>query len=187
MLGSGQEGGFGLRPSQTRQGLFIGFEDEASARQFVDHSSTLQEYRAHARELCVATLRATSSKGQWSESSFETTSTAPAGGPIAALTRASIRPRHALAFWRMAPAAETALGSVPGCLLAVGLGEAPLLRQATFSIWSSTSAMDAYARSGAHMDAIRASYTRGFFSESMFVRFVVLQLQGVWKGVRYGV
>ena len=68
------------------------------------------------------------------------------------------------------------------CLLAMGLGEAPLLRQATFSLWDSAAAMDAYARTGAHLDAIRAAWKHQFFSESMFVRFVPLQLQGQWKG-----
>jgi quinol monooxygenase YgiN len=73
-----------------------------------------------------------------------------------------------------------------GCLLAMGLGEAPLLRQATFSVWESQAAMDAYARSGAHQEAIRASVQDDWFSESMFVRFVPLQLSGRWKGRHYG-
>jgi len=68
----------------------------------------------------------------------------------------------------------------------MGLGEAPLLRQATFSLWRDQAAMDAYARSGAHLGAIRAAHGEGFFSESMFVRFVPLQICGVWQGHRHG-
>ena len=90
-----------------------------------------------------------------------------------------------LSFWRHAPAAQRSLLAAPGCALAVGLGEAPLLRQATFSLWDSAAAMDAYARTGAHLDAIRAAWKHQFFSESMFVRFVPLQLQGQWKGRRF--
>ena len=62
------------------------------------------------------------------------------------------------------------------------LGEAPLLRQCTFSIWRNTDAMDAYARSGAHSKAIAATYRNGFFSESMFVRMRVLFFEGIWEG-----
>jgi len=111
-----------------------------------------------------------------------------ADGPVrvAALTRASIHPLRALAFWRKAPPAEVSLAQAPGCLLAAGLGEAPVLRQATFSIWDSVAAMDAYARSGAHLAAIKAAHREGYFSESMFVRFVPLAIQGQWKGVVYG-
>ena len=74
----------------------------------------------------------------------------------------------------------------PGCTLAVGLGEAPLLRQATFSIWQSTQAMEDYARQGAHLHAIRQAQAGGHFSESMFVRFVPLAIHGDWKGQHFG-
>ena len=46
----------------------------------------------------------------------------------------------------------------------------------------SAQAMDAYARSGAHLAAIRSAYAGDFFTESMFVRFELLALQGTWKG-----
>jgi spheroidene monooxygenase len=42
--------------------------------------------------------------------------------------------------------------------------------------------MDHYARSGAHLTAIKAAHQGQYFSESMFVRFKPLHLQGVWKG-----
>jgi hypothetical protein len=186
VLGSGAGGGFGLKPSGTHQGLFLIFDDEHSAREFAGHSPILEAYRARARELCVAVLRATASRGSWSGKAMAVTMQAEPGAPVAALTRASIRPHRALAFWRLSPPAEVALSQAPGCHLAAGLGEAPLLRQATFSLWSDTAAMDAYARSGAHQDAIRAAYGGGYFSESMFVRFVALQLRGRWQGQAHG-
>ena len=70
--------------------------------------------------------------------------------------------------------------------MAAGLGEAPLVRQATLSLWTNAAAMDAYARSGAHQEAIRSAYAGGYFSESMFVRFAPIDLRGTWKGQRYG-
>lgn len=185
-LGSGFEGGFGLRPSGTRQGLFLVFDGDARAEAFLQASPVLAAYRRHARELCVLKLVATSARGSWGGHGFGVGATVRADAPIAALTRASIRPSRALPFWRMAPAAQASLEAAPGCLLAVGLGEAPLLRQATFSIWSSVLAMEAYARSGAHLDAIRAAHRGGFFSESAFVRFVPVSVQGQWKGATLG-
>ena len=87
---------------------------------------------------------------------------------------------------RYAPAAQSALDHTQGCQLAVGLGEAPLLRQATFTLWDSVSHMDAYARSGAHLTAIQAAAKHGYFFESMFARFRPLTLSGQWKGKHYG-
>ncbi len=186
VLGSGHEGGFGLRPSASRQGLFVVFADEAAADAFID-GAVPRAYRERTAECCIAKLRAWSVRGHWSGSTLtESAAAPPPGAPMAALTRASIRPRRAWSFWQLAAPAQAALGAAPGCLLAVGLGEAPLLRQATFSLWDSVQAMDDYARSGAHLAAIRAAQREGYFSESMFVRFVLLDIRGQWHGTRYG-
>jgi spheroidene monooxygenase len=61
-----------------------------------------------------------------------------------------------------------------------------VFRQATFSLWDSVQSMDAYARSGAHLQAIQAAHAQRYFSESMFVRFVPQRLAGVWMGRSYG-
>ena len=103
-----------------------------------------------------------------------------AASPLAVLTRASIRAHKAVAFWRHAPASQLDLATRPGCLLAMGLGEAPLVRQCTFSLWRDTAAMLAYAHSGPHRQAIEAAQRNGFFSESLFVRMAVLQQIGQW-------
>lgn len=186
VLGSGYEGGFGLRPSPSCQGLFLLFADEAAADLFLDASSVVAAYRARCRELCSVKLRAWASRGSWNGTRLAPSSAVPDDGPVAALTRASIRLPSAIEFWRKAPAAQAALAAAPGCRLAAGLGEAPLLRQVTFSIWDSVQAMDAYARSGAHLEAIHAAQRGRYFSESMFVRFVPVSIQGVWQGVRHG-
>jgi len=199
-MGSGEGGGFGLWPSATRQSLFAVFDGQAAAEHFLAASPTVAAYRAHSRECCVALLRATSSRGSWDGSVISVTAVTavnavdavitdgePAfAAPVAVLTRASIRPSRAWKFWRHSPASEHALAQAAGCRLAAGMGEAPLLRQATFSVWDRQADMDAYARQGPHLEAIRAAQREGYFSESMFVRFQVLQLQGVFQGRRHG-
>jgi spheroidene monooxygenase len=186
LLGSGQDGGFGLRPSATRQGMFLVFDDAARATEFIARAPLMHAYRERTRELFTARLSAYAVRGAWSGTSLERAATPPQAGPIAALTRASIRPTAAARFWRHAPPSQAGLAQARGCLLAVGLGEAPVLRQATFSLWDSVRSMDAYARSGPHLAAIRAAASENFFSESMFVRFVVQSVSGTWKGRVYG-
>lgn len=189
VLGSGHEGGFGLKPSASRIGLFCVFDGEAAAHAFIEDSATQRDYRRHAREHWLGVLRAYASKGTWAGHAIGTSTTAPAhagDGPVASLTRASIRLHKAPAFWAMQPAAERDLAHAAGCLMSVGVGEAPVLRQATFSLWESTAAMDAYARSGAHQAAIRAAYGQSFFSESAFVRMRPVAIRGTWKRQLYG-
>ena len=182
VLGSGQDGGFVLRPGLDHHGLFLLFDGDAAADRFIQTSSVLAGYRNHARECCVIKLRATSCRGSWAGRSIVPTRSAPASGPVAALTRGSVRLSRLWPFWRHSPATQASVAHAAGCELAMGLGEAPLLRQATFSLWKDQDAMDAYARSGPHLQAIRASAQGGHLSESMFVRFVLSSIQGSWKG-----
>lgn len=182
VLGSGFDGGFGLKPSASRQGLLCLFDTGVAARQFLEDSPLVQAYRDHADEYLEVRLRPYSCRGSWDGVRFEPSVPPPVQGPIAGLTRASIRPRLARQFWSKAPPAERSLDGASGCVLAAGLGEAPLLRQATFTVWDSVASMDAYARTGAHLEAIRASREGNYFSESMFVRFVPEGLRGTWKG-----
>lgn len=182
VLGSGQDGGFVLRPGLDHHGLFLLFDGEPAADRFLEASPVLAQYRAHARECCVLKLRATSARGSWAGRTIAPTMTAPDHGPVAALTRGSVRASRLWPFWRHSPATQASVAGAPGCELAMGLGEAPLLRQATFSLWRDQAAMDAYARSGAHLQAIRASMQGGHLKESMFVRFVPLWIAGSWKG-----
>jgi len=203
-LGSGENGGFGLKPSLSIQGLFLVFDDCPQAFDFWHNHPLARRYKQSASEcfgLIASPLRARgswsgqrpfgleiqstmsqSTKGQTKTSQSRQHTEARPNETIAALTRASIRISKAAAFWSKAPAAQSSLADHPGCMLAIGLGEAPLLRQATFSVWQSDAAMDAYARTGAHLAAIKAAGMGHFFNEDMFVRFKPLASFGSWQG-----
>lgn len=191
VLGSGRNGGFRPAPSTTHQGLFCAFEDEPAADAFLSRrAGLLESLRANARELFTAKLAAYASRGQWSGvAPLEIAATRPSPGdgvPIASLTRASIRPTKALAFWRHAPPSEDSLHASSGCLVAAGLGEMPLLRQATFTIWEDEAAMERFSRQGAHLQALRLAHENGYFSESLFARFVPTEMTGSWHGRSFG-
>lgn len=191
VMGSGHGGGFSLRPSATHQGLICTFSHIDLALKFLD-SPAVQAYRSRARECWTGVLSVQSARGHWDKQAWQASTPQSLGSegdneqtpktPFAVLTRASIVPTKAMAFWRYAPAAQADLGQAPGCLLAMGLGEAPLVRQCTFSLWQDTAAMLQYARQGAHQMASAAAYKHQFFSESLFVRMQVLQMAGAWQG-----
>lgn len=186
VLGSGADAGFQPAPSSTHQGLFCAFDTEPNADAFLNGPSVILDgYRRHAREMFSAKLRAYSCRGRWSGKIPLDITQSPPFGAIASLTRASIKPTKARAFWQHAAPSERSLHAVEGCMIAAGLGEMPLLRQATFTIWESEAAMEHYARSGAHLSAIRQANKNGFFSESMFARFVPSEMRGTWAGRQF--
>ena len=186
VLGSGFEGGFSTKPSLHKQGLFCVFDSEHHAMQFRAHSKLVQAYMNHSREFFAVSLNAFSTRGSWANTQLDITAKAPVSGPIASLTRASIKPLKANAFWKKAQPAEVSINQSEGVILSAGLGEAPYLRQATFTIWEGESALNAYAQQGAHLAAIKAAYGQQYFSESMFTRFTPSDMEGTWRGKHYG-
>jgi spheroidene monooxygenase len=192
VMGSGHEGGFVLRPSPSHHGLICVFDCVSSVKAFLQ-DELIASYRSNAREFVWGMYSVAAAKGLWDGLAWGVTDEKSLEGlyhgqtddespTIAVLTRASIKPAKAVAFWRFAPATQKDLPAADGCLLAMGMGEAPLLRQCTFSVWRSPGDVDNYARHGAHQKAIEASYRRDFFSESMFVRMRPLEIHGCWKG-----
>lgn len=188
VMGSGQGGGFSLRPSASHQGVLASFDTWDHASDFM-RGPWVKAVRERAKESWVGIFSVQSARGEWDQQAWNpTTDAAVQGCPTVAstalgvLTRASIRPAKAMAFWRYAPAAQSDLDRADGCQLAMGLGEAPLLRQCTFSVWRDAQAMRDYAHHQAHQQAIQAAYKHQFFSESLFVHFRPLYMQGVWKG-----
>ena len=186
VLGSGFEGGFSTKPSLHKQGLFCVFDSEHHAKQFRAHSKLVQAYMNHSREFFAVSLNAFSTRGSWANTQLDITAKAPVSGPIASLTRASIKPLKANAFWKKAQPAEVSINQSEGVILSAGLGEAPYLRQATFTIWEDETALNTYAQQGAHLAAIKAAYGQQYFSESMFTRFTPSDMAGTWRGKHYG-
>lgn len=102
-------------------------------------------------------------------------------GQVAAITRARIKWRHNRIFWRSVPPVNIALHAAPGLIRAIGIGEAPIGLQGTFSIWQSPQAIKDFAyASSAHQEAIESTRRIGWYSEEMFARFAITAESGEW-------
>ncbi|MGI9219015.1 MAG: hypothetical protein ACR2JA_18720, partial [Hydrogenophaga sp.] len=123
VMGSGAGGGFGLRPSPSHQGLIALFDHADQARAFLS-GPIVAAYRTRAATFWSGLLEVESARGAWDGQAWgatHPTQLGPYAGaanddgvcqdsrPLAALTRASIRPAKAMEFWRNAPAAQSAM------------------------------------------------------------------------------
>ncbi|AMM52981.1 spheroidene monooxygenase [Rufibacter sp. DG15C] len=186
LLGSGQGRGFSLKPNWYRYGLMATWDSPAAAQDFLEGHPLLQEYREHTFEQYHLGLQPLQAHGLWSGRNPFTTETYPSpdNAPIAVLTRATIRLTKAMDFWKHVPQASASLDDAQGLLASIGLGEAPLIRQATFSLWQNESDMKAYAyRTASHRDVITRTRTQGWYSEELFARFTPISSHGTWNGV----
>ncbi len=185
LLGSGARDGFGLWPNLHRYALLAVWESAAAAADFFAENPWWAAYQGRCRETWTAHLAPLRAHGRWDgQQPFgEPAGPAAPEGPVAVLTRASIRLAKTPRFWRYVAPTSAALAEAPGVVLALGLGELPVVRQATFSVWASAAAMQQYAYHDArHREAMRLTRREDWYSEEMFARFRVLGAAGTVDG-----
>lgn len=186
LCGSGTGEGFTVKPNWQVWAILASWRSEAAARSATQDNPVWRKWRSRAGESWTLFLRPVSGRGSWSGVNPFLPEAGPApvtSGPIAALTRATLKPRHALRFWQRVPGISQVIGADPNVIFKIGIGEVPLLHQVTFSIWPDTQSMAAFARAdGPHARAIRAVREGGWFAEELYARFRILGSQGLWEG-----
>lgn len=104
-------------------------------------------------------------------------------GQIGVLTRASIRLSKLGSFWKNVEGVATQMADTDGFITSLGIGELPLVKQATFSVWESKEHMKQFAyRMKAHAEVIRKTKQENWYSEDMFVRFRIIGNTGTLQG-----
>jgi len=136
------------------------------------------------QKICISEyrviLKPISSHGFWSGKQPFAVDKFEWAGKIAAVTRARIVWRKNLIFWRAVPPVTESLHQSPGLLNAIGIGEAPIGLQGTFSIWQDAASLRDFAYKGqAHSEAIRATSANQWYSEELFARFAVIEERGL--------
>ena len=187
LLGSGASNGFGLWPNLDRYGLMAVWENIDAAAAFFERHSLWTGYELRSAELWTVQLAPLKSQGLWDgKMPFDYVPDNMPGdeAPVAVLTRASISWLKTRRFWQFVEPTSAALAQAAGVRAAIGLGELPVVRQATFSVWESAQAMQQYAyRDARHREVIILTRREKWYSEEMFARFRVLSSTGTLDGM----
>jgi len=181
LLGAGKGETFTPRDADPlRWGMLVVINPKDLAN--FETSKLLLRWRKKSNAEFSADLSPISVHGKWSRREPFTSLTPIEknwNGPVAAITRARIKWRKNVIFWRSVPPVTHSLRNSPGLVSAIGIGEAPIGLQGTFSVWESGEAVRNFAYRGeAHKAAIEATHREDWYAEELFARFAITRSNG---------
>jgi hypothetical protein len=178
-LGSGKGETFTPKDADSKRWGLLVVIDSTELDSF-DASALISNWRKISISEYRAVLQPISSHGMWSKRKpFDANQISNWQGPVAAITRARIKWSMNSKFWRAVPPVTVSLKSSPGLLSAIGIGEAPIGLQGTFSRWESGAVLRSFAYQGeAHIAAIQATEDLDWYAEELFARFAIIEERG---------
>ena len=185
VVGSGAANGFSIWPNWGVYGLLINWENENLAQTFFDQHSIFQSYQEHSKNDWTVYMHNTQVHGEWDGGQpFSPTRAFDKEQLVGVITRATIKLKYLPRFWKFVPKVSQSIEDKKGRLFSVGIGELPLIQQATFSIWESSTLMMEYAyKSKYHKEVVQKTRELGWYKEELFARFLPYKSSGNWEGV----
>ena len=145
----------------------------------LDNSKIVKRWRKNSADEVRYLLDPISSHGLWAKTNPFAYSAVQTDGEVIAITRARIKWFQNFRFWRAVPPVTQSLHSSPGLIKTIGIGEAPIGLQGTFSHWQTGAALRNFAYKGAaHQEAIAATERHQWYAEELFARFAVRDIRG---------
>ena len=184
LLGCGHNGTFDLQPDWQQWGLLAVWDDRESFDRFYKTSFVSRWWKLLGQESWTVICEPLQSHGKWDgKEPFGTPNRSDYTGPIAILTRATIRINRLKNFWSHVDEVAQIMNTSPGYITSVGIGEAPVYRQATFSIWQSLDDVKNFAyRDPKHAEVIAKTRQENWYSEELFARFKPIETWGTLNG-----
>ncbi|SDS00992.1 hypothetical protein SAMN04488570_0932 [Nocardioides scoriae] len=187
LLGTGRGRTFTPGDADPHHWALLTVWDDDAALDRRSHGPVVDAWTGASDEELVVRMRPLAIRGLWSgRRPFDGLEVAGPGhdGPVAVLTRARLRPTRALSFWRAVPPVVPDLHDARGLRLALGVGEAPVALQGTFSLWDSADDVVAFAHgSAAHREVVRRTRPERWYAEELFARLAVDSVAGTHRGV----
>lgn len=184
LLGTAGPGFSPTDPTPRRWALLAAWPDARAAERF-RRSGAARWWQDRSVESATLSMRPLRARGRWD-------GRAPFGepaddggwpGPVVVVTRARLRAAAAVRFYVAVPAVAREVAAADGLLVAFGVGEAPLLRQGTVSVWESAARLRAFTdTAAAHADAVRRTPLVGWYAEDLFARFALVDATGTIDG-----
>jgi len=178
MLGTGKGETFTPRDADANRWGALIVIDSANL-EILDNSRLINSWRANSISEVRYLLDPISSHGLWAKVNPFAYASTQTDGEVIAITRARIKWFQNFRFWRAVPPVTQSLHSSPGLINTIGIGEAPIGLQGTFSHWRTGADLRNFAYKGAaHQVVIAATERHQWYAEELFARFAVRDIRG---------
>jgi hypothetical protein len=180
LLGTGKNGTFDLSPDWQQWGLLAVWDNREDFDRFYERSFITRWWNSFGVEKWTILCEPLQSHGKWEgKEPFGNPNIENYNGPVAILTRATIRLNQLKNFWANVDEVSELMRKSNGYITSLGIGERPLYRQATFSVWNSLDDVKAFAyQSKEHTEVIKKTRDEGWYSEELFARFKPIASMG---------
>lgn len=170
MMGTGSGNGFGIVPDFS---TYVWLVTAESLKDFTT-TAPVPAFLNRLNSIRIFEMMPTKSHGLWNArnpfQALESTEHADDFPWISVITRGSIKRSLWWKFWKYVPKVSRQISSK--ALYTVGMGELPIVEQATFSVWASEDDMKSWAYQNAiHRQVISLTRKLNWYDEEMFTRF----------------
>ncbi|KFD39792.1 hypothetical protein [Schleiferia thermophila] len=176
MMGTGSGNGFGIIPDFSTY-TWIFTTDNATG---LFESEVFREFKQKSGMIRIFQMYPHKTHGLWNGinpfSDFPPLSDPEEYPWISIVTRGSIRRSMWWKFWNYVPKVSSQISEK--AILSMGMGELPLIEQATFSVWERTEDMYQWAYGNTyHVEVVKLTKSLGWYEEEMFTRFYCREVQ----------
>ena len=180
MLGTGGKGGF-IYPDLSVYSLLCVWKKSEFLNEFIENSNHAKEIKKKAKKRIDYIMEPIFSNGLWDNiNPFKVNENRETKkeNKIGVITRGKIKLSKQIDFWLNVSSASDAIKNADGVEFYKGIGELPLLSQATFSVWKNHKSIRDFAyKNKAHSEIIKKTKERKWYSEDLFARFEITDIK----------
>ena len=178
LFGTGSNEGFSLIPDFSSYVIISSWKNDHYRKKFIDENNIINEIISRSSKRVEIKIDPYNFTGSWNGINPFKNVSSYNGGKIIVLTRARVKLNKLMSFLVNTSLAAKSIKSQDGAEFYKGIGELPIIEQATISIWMSEQSMRDYAYSDKnHLKIINKARKGKWYSEELFVRSNILSLK----------
>ena len=180
LLGTGSKDGFSVIPDFSSYMMITKWKNDVIRQKFIEENEIIKEIIIKSNKRIEIKIDPYNHIGSWNRVNPFKNKSNYKGGKILVLTRARVKFNKLINFIVNTSLAAKSIKSREGAEFYKGVGELPIIEQATISIWKSEQSMKDYAYSDKnHLKIINKARRNKWYSEELFVRSNILHLKEI--------